>query len=66
MPGVAKHPKLQLDGTAPNITIQLTDAAGTVLLESPGVFATAAAAQAVVRSIEDAASYALPQPSPLG
>lgn len=66
MPAVKNHPRVELSGTAPNISLVLTDPEGNSIMESTGVFATAALAQAGAKALEDSVLYALPIPAPLG
>lgn len=61
---VANHPRLELSGDEPTVSLVLTDLAGDPLMESADTFATVELAQAKVREIEDALLEAFPQPAP--
>lgn len=61
---VAKHPRLELTGTAPNFKLRLTKTDGTALMESVDVYADELLAQEAVRALEDALLEAIPQPAP--
>lgn len=66
MPAIKLHPQVSITGTVPNLKLRLTDNDGNTIMESTGVFATAALAQAGAKVLEDAVLYALPIPAPLG
>lgn len=66
MAGVPAHPRVEIRGTVPNLSLVLTDPTGADFMETSEVYATTAAAQVALRLFEDSVRYALPAPTPVG